>query len=253
MPDPAGQLGGKVAIITGGAFGIGLGMTRAFVAEGCRVLVVDIREEAGDALQAELGDAIRYHQQDITLPDAPANIRRALIAAFGETLDVLVNNAQASRPQLLMDIDQESFDLAFKTGPFATFALMREFHGLLSQTRGSIINFASGAGLLGMATHGAYAMAKEAIRGLTRTAANEWGKAGIRVNVICPAAATEGYLWWRENYPDVALAKEALIPLGYVGEPQQDIAPVAVFLASDASRYMTGQTLMADGGSLMLR
>jgi NAD(P)-dependent dehydrogenase (short-subunit alcohol dehydrogenase family) len=247
------QLSGKIAIITGGAFGIGLGMTRAFVAEGCKVLVVDIREDAAAALQAELGDAISYCQQDISLPEAAANIRKALVNAFGEKLDVLVNNAQASRPQLLMDIDQESLDLSFKTGPFATFALMRQFHDLLAEAKGSIINFASGAGLLGMANHGAYGMAKEAIRGLTRTAANEWGKLGIRVNVICPAAATEGYLWWRENYPDTAKAQEALVPLGYVGDPQHDVAPIAVFLASEASRYMTGQTLMADGGSLMLR
>lgn len=247
------QLPGKVAIVTGGAFGIGLAITRAFVAQGCRVLVVDIREDGGTALQAELGSAVRYVHQDISEPEAAASIRKALAGAFGETLDVLVNNAQASKPQLLMEIDQASLDLAFNTGPFAAFALMRQFHDLLSQSRGSIINLASGAGLLGMETHGAYAMAKEAIRGLTRTAATEWGKAGIRVNVLCPAATTEGYLWWRENYSEAALASEAKIPLGYVGDAQKDIAPVAVFLASEASRYMTGQTLMADGGSIMLR
>lgn len=247
------QLSGKTAIITGGAFGIGLGMTRAFVAEGCKVLVVDIREDAGASLKAELGDAISFCLQDIALPEAPENIRKALVAAFGEKLDVLVNNAQASRPQMLLDIDQESLELSFKTGPFATFSLMRQFHDLLAASKGSIINFASGAGLLGIPNHGAYGMAKEAIRGLTRTAANEWGNTGIRVNVICPAAATEGYLGWRKNYPETALAQEKHIPLGYMGDPKDDVAPVAVFLASDASRYMTGQTLMADGGSVMLR
>lgn len=247
------QLSGKTAIITGGAFGIGLALTKAFVAEGCKVLVVDIREEIGAPLETEFPNSVRYCNQDITAPDAADAIRSALVQAFGERLDILVNNAQASRPQLLLEIDQESLDLAFNSGPFATFNLMRTFHPLLAQSRGSIINLGSGAGLLGMAQQGGYGMAKEAIRGLTRTAATEWGKDRIRVNVLCPAAATEGYNWWKENYPEAAAAAKEKIPLGYVGDPSLDIAPIAVFLASDASQYMTGQTVMADGGSVMLR
>ena len=200
------QLAGKVAIVTGGAFGIGLGITRAFVDQGCKVLAVDIREDEGKALEAELQGSVRYFRQDITRPEAMDNIRGALAETFGEHLDILVNNAQASRPQLLLDIDQESLDLAFNTGTFATFRLMRTFHDLLARSRGSIINFASGAGMLGMATHGAYGMAKEAIRGLTRTAATEWGKDGILVNVVCPASATDGYLRWKKAYPEAASA-----------------------------------------------
>lgn len=247
------QLAGKVAIVTGGAFGIGRGITRALVAEGCKVLVADIKKNEGMALANELPDAVEYLDQDIAHSDATQYIRAALIAAFGERLDILVNNAQASKPQLLLEIDQQSLDLAFNTGTFATFRLMREFHDLLAKSRGSIINFASGAGMIGMATHGAYGMAKEAIRGLTRTAATEWGKDGIRVNVVCPAAATDAYLGWKKDYPDAAKAIEDKIPLGYMGNAQEDIAPVVIFLATEGARYITGQTISVDGGSLMLR
>ncbi|MDV7268213.1 SDR family oxidoreductase, partial [Rhodococcus oxybenzonivorans] len=105
----------------------------------------------------------------------------------------------------------------------------------------------------GMPTQTSYAAAKEAIRGVSRVAANEWAADGIRVNVICPFAATEGVLAWQAAFPERAAASVAKVPLQRIGDPETDIAPVAVFLATDDSRYMTGQTLMADGGSIKLR
>ena len=98
-----------------------------------------------------------------------------------------------------------------------------------------------------------YAAAKEAIRGLSRVAANEWAQDSIRVNVVCPKALTEGVEHWKQSRPEAYREAANKVPLGYFSDPQKDIAPVVAFLLSDDSRYMTGQTLMADGGSIKLR
>jgi len=247
------QLKDKVAIITGGAGGIGAGLVRVFVKEGAKVFFVDINEENGLELEKELGASAKFLKVDITEKGMEERVLSAALEHFGGELHILVNNAQAARPKLLLDIEQDDFDLAFNTGLWATWRLMKASYVYLAKTKGSIINFASGAGLEGVPTHGAYSMNKEAIRGLTRTAASEWGPAGIRINVVCPGAATEGYKWWRENFAEQAKEMESKVPLGRVGDIIEDIAPVVVFLASNASQYMTGQTLMADGGSIMLR
>lgn len=243
----------KVAIITGGADGIGAGLSRAFVREGAKVVIVDIQPEKGIALEQELGAAARFLCLDLREPDMAERVLDFTRSAFGDRLDVLVNNAQASGAALILDVDQELLDRTFATGLWATWSLMRACHSLLTASQGSIVNFASGAGLLGMPMQAAYAMNKEAIRGLTRVAANEWGAQGIRVNVVCPGARTPGYEQWAARYPERAQAGVAMVPLGRIGDVEADIAPIVVFLASDASRYMTGQTLMADGGALMLR
>lgn len=247
------QLKNKTAIITGGAAGIGKGLVRKFVKEGANVLFVDINEDSGLELEKELGATAKFLKTDITAEGMEKQILKTALESFGGELHILVNNAQASKPKLLLEVEQSDLDLSFDTGLWATWKLMRASYPHLAKTKGTIINFASGAGLEGLPNHGAYAMNKEAIRGLTRTAANEWGHAGIRVNVICPGAATEGYKWWKENYADQAKELEAKVPLGRVGDVLEDIAPIVVFLASDASQYMTGQTIMADGGSIMLR
>lgn len=246
------RLKDKVAIITGGAGGIGAGLTRAFVREGAKVLFVDINAQNGTALEAELGSSARFLQQDLTQPNAAERIRDAVVARFGK-LDVLVNNAHASQPASILDTTQEMLDLAFNSGTWPTWHLMRACHDLLAESKGSVINFASGAGIEGMPNQAAYVMAKEAIRGLSRAAANEWGHEQIRVNVVSPFALSDGVRQWKENFPEQARQSEARVPLGRIGDIDRDIAPVVVFLASDDSRYMTGQTLMADGGSVKLR
>ena len=247
------QLQDRVAIITGGADGIGEGLTRAFVREGAKVLFVDIQDEKGRTLERELGGAARFLHDDLAAPGMADRIVAAAAQAFGIGIDILVNNGQAAGPQRLLDIDQTSLDRAMNTGLWATFHLMRACHKALAASKGSIINFGSAAGLEGAPTHGAYAMAKEGIRALTRTAANEWGADGIRVNVLCPQAASRGFLAWREQNPELARRAEERVPLGRIGSVHDDIAPVVVFLASGASRYITGQTIMADGGTTMLR
>jgi NAD(P)-dependent dehydrogenase (short-subunit alcohol dehydrogenase family) len=145
------------------------------------------------------------------------------------------------------------FDISFNTGFYPTVHLMQACYPQLKESKGSIINFGSSSGLEGMPTQTSYAAAKEAIRGVSRVAANEWAADQIRVNVLCPFAATEGVVAWQKAFPERAAASVAKVPLQRIGDPETDIAPVALFLASDDSKYMTGQTLMADGGSLKLR
>lgn len=246
------RLQGKTAIVTGGAGGIGRAVSTVFVREGANVLFVDIDDERGRSLEEQLGDRARFLNIDISDYSAAEQIRDAAVAAFG-SVDVLVNNAHASRQAPLIEHTQEMFDLSFQTGFYPVVHLMQACYAQLQAAKGSVINFASGSGLEGMPTQTSYAAAKEAVRGVSRVAANEWAADQIRVNVICPFAATEGVLAWQAAFPERAAASVAKVPLQRIGDPEADVAPVAVFLASDDSRYMTGQTLMADGGSIKLR
>ena len=122
-------------------------------------------------------------------------------------------------------------------------------HPYLKQSRGSVINFASGAGLFGRPGQSSYAAAKEGIRGLSRVAATEWGPDGIRVKVVCPLAMTESLEAWSKEYPELFQKTIQGIPLGHFADPKQDIGRVCVFLASDDAAYVTGETITLQGGS----
>ena len=246
------RLSGKTAIVTGGVGGIGRGITRAYVKEGASVLAVDINDEAGAALGDELGDSVRFLNADISVEADAERIVAAAVDAFGG-VDVLVNNAHASRQAPLLETTQDDLDLSFNTGFYPTFWLMNAAHSQLSERGGTVINFASGAGINGLPTQGAYAAAKEAIRAISRVAANEWARDGINVNVISPLALTEGVESYIEATPGIEKKLLAGTPMRRFGDPEADIGRVAVFLASDDASYMTGQTLMVDGGSTMLR
>ncbi|MEE1104312.1 MAG: SDR family oxidoreductase, partial [Alistipes sp.] len=126
---------------------------------------------------------------------------------------------------------------------------MRECHPYLKASRGSVINFASGAGLFGKLGQASYAAAKEGIRGMSRVAAAEWGPDGVRVNVICPLAMTESLQQWKENFPELYEKTIQGIPLGHFADPKSDIGRVCVFLASDDAEYVTGETITLQGGS----
>jgi NAD(P)-dependent dehydrogenase (short-subunit alcohol dehydrogenase family) len=115
---------------------------------------------------------------------------------------------------------------------------------------GSVINFGSGAGIDGMATQASYGAAKEAIRSLSKVAATEWGPEGVRVNVICPFANSPGVEMWRQHFPDAYASQIAKVPLRRIGDCETDIGAAAVFLASASAGYITGQTLMVDGGQM---
>ena len=126
---------------------------------------------------------------------------------------------------------------------------MRECFPYLKESHGSVINFASGAGLFGKLGQSSYAAAKEGIRGMSRVAAAEWGPDGVRVNVVCPLAMTESLQQWKENYPELFQKTIQGIPLGRFADPKQDIGRVCVFLASDDASYVTGETITLQGGS----
>lgn len=245
------RLAGKIAIITGAAAGIGRGIVQAFIKQGASVLAVDIDQQRGDELAASNPDRVRFFCCDISKPDNAALIVKAALDNFG-SIHVLVNNAHASRQVPLLETTQEHIDLSFGTSFYPTLWLMQAAHPELKRNQGSVINFGSGAGISGQETQASYAAAKEAIRAISRVAANEWGKDNINVNVICPLAATEGVERWLKEFPEMLEPTLNKVPLKRFGDPEQDIGPVAVFLASDDANYMTGQTLMADGGSIKM-
>ena len=249
-----GKLQDKVVIITGGAGGIGGGIANEMVKEGAIVAIVDVNDETGKAMEQELqveSPKSMFLKADLMDRDNLKNIVATVVAKYGK-LDVLVNNAHASRQVTIEETTQADLDLSFGTGFYPTFYLMQAALPHLKESKGNIINFASGAGLAGHETQGAYAAAKEAIRGISRVAANEWGRFGINVNIISPIADSPGVQAWAKAQPEYYEAVKNKIPLGRFGDVQADIGRVAVFLASDDSQYITGQTLMVDGGSLML-
>ncbi|MEY8560457.1 SDR family oxidoreductase [Jeotgalicoccus halotolerans] len=249
------KLKDKAVIITGGAGGIGSGMARAMAKEGAKVAIVDLNEEEGNAVAAELQevspDSI-FIKADLTERERLHEIVDTVVEKYGK-LEVLVNNAHASRQVNFEDTTQEDMDFSFNTGFYPTFYLMQSAFPYLKESKGSVINFASGAGLEGQKTQTAYAAAKEAIRAISKVAANEWGEYGINVNIISPIAMTPGVEAWSKEHPETFETIVSKVPMKRWGDPEKDIGPIAVFLASEDSNYMTGQTLMADGGSIQIR
>ncbi|MDN5757987.1 MAG: SDR family oxidoreductase [Tomitella sp.] len=257
MSSTESRLQGKTAIVTGGAGGIGRGIVTAFVKAGADVLFADINADAGAELEAELrggrhSGTAAFRNIDISDEDGPRRIVAAAVELFGG-VSVLVNNAHASLQLPLLETTDEALDLSFGTGFLPALRLMQAAHPHLKEVSGTVINFGSGSAMDGMPTQASYVAAKEAIRAISRVAANEWADDGINVNIICPLAATEGVSKWMEQHPDTAEKMITKVPMKRYGDPEGDIAPVAVFLASDDAGYMTGQTLMVDGGSQKLR
>ena len=251
-----GRLTGKVAVVTGGGQGVGLGIARAFAREGA-ALVISGRTEAtlrtaADELQG-LGAKLALCVADVAAAEDPARVIQSAIDAFGG-LHILVNNAQSSKPGTpLEETDEATLRMTVESGLYGTFRHMQAaFPHLRAAGGGAIINLGSREGVYGGAGFAAYAATKEGIRGLSRVAAREWGRHGIRVNVICPAALSPVAVKYLAEHPAEEAMYRKEIALGRFGDPEQDIGPVAVFLASDDSRYLTGQTLNADGGQVML-
>lgn len=247
------KLENNVTIITGGGKGIGFGLAQAFAAERSDLVITGRTEsrllEAKEQLEAEFGIKVLPIVADGADEDAIRNVVAKTIETFGK-INTLVNNAQVSRSGLpLVDHTREDFDLAIYSGLYAAFFYMRECFPYLKETKGSVINFASGAGLFGKLGQASYAAAKEGIRGMSRVAAAEWGPDGVRVNVVCPLAMTESLREWKENYPELFEKTIQGIPLGRFADPRNDIGRVCVFLASDDASYVTGETITLQGGS----
>ncbi len=258
-------LEGKTAIITGAgravlsdgrAGSIGYGIATAYAKEGANLVITGRNVAKLEAAKAELeekyGIKVLVIQADISAgADNEAtvnNVVKQTIDTFGR-IDVLINNAQASASGVtLADHTTDQFNLALYSGLYAAFYYMKACYPYLAQTHGSVINFASGAGLFGNYGQCAYAAAKEGIRGLTRVAATEWGKDGINVNVVCPLAWTAQLENFQKAYPDAFEKNVKMPPVGHYGDSELEIGRVCVQLASPDFKYMTGETLTLEGG-----
>lgn len=247
------RLEGNVTIITGGGKGIGYGLAQAFAAEGSNLVITGRTESRLKAAKEKLEKEYNVQVLPVTADGADENAIKNVVAKtiehFGK-IDTLINNAQVSKSGLpLVEHTKEDFDLAINSGLYAAFFYMRECFPYLKESKGSVINFASGAGLFGKLGQSSYAAAKEGIRGMSRVAAAEWGPDCVRVNVVCPLAMTESLMEWKENYPDLYAKTIQGIPLGHFADPKEDIGKVCVFLASDDASYVTGETITLQGGS----
>jgi NAD(P)-dependent dehydrogenase (short-subunit alcohol dehydrogenase family) len=248
------RLRGKAVILTGAAGGIGSAIFRSLIGEGASVLATDLNQENIERITAETtqngGKAIGMAGNIADRADVKKIVQRAL-DAYGR-IDGLVNNASASRNVTLADATDDDLALALNTNLWATFFLMQECYPHLKQTKGSVVNFGSGAAINGQPRNGTYAAAKEAVRGLTRTAVREWGPDGIRINIVLPFAASAAMTAWGKANPDLYEKSIESVSLKRAGDPDTDIAPVVVWLLSDESKYVTGQTIAVDGGQVVL-
>lgn len=245
-----GKLAGRTAIITGAGTGVGQGIAVAMARQGANIVICgrtpETLEDTRGRVEA-VGSNILCIQGSVADPECAPRVVATAVGEFG-SLEIVVNNAHTFSPTLPMDETPESdFRQHMESGFFGTLWFMQAAFPHMKEKGGAIINLASIAGIAGWPLFTPYAAAKEAIRGMSRSAARDWGKYKIRVNVIVPSShskITDAYF----ADPAAMEAVVATIPLGYMGDPELDIGGVAVFLASDDARYVTGQTLQADGG-----
>lgn len=243
----------KVVIITGGGRGIGYGLSTAFAKSGAKIVITGRTEStllsAKESLEKDYGAEVLPVVADGADEEAIKNVIAKTVEKFGK-IDAVVNNAQASSSgKMLIDHTKEDIDLAINSGIYATFFYMREAFPYLKETKGCVINFASGAGLFGRIAQSSYAAAKEGIRGLSRVAATEWAPDGVRVNVICPLAMTEGLKKFKEEYPERYEQTIKGVPMGRFADPEKDIGAVCTFLCSEDASFITGETITLQGGS----
>lgn len=250
-----GKFDGKVAIITGGGKGggIGWGLSTAFAKEGCNLAITGRNakklEDAKEELERLYGTKVLCLQADGGDEAQVESAVRQTAEEFGR-IDFLINNAQNSASGLtLVEHTKEDFDKAIMSGLYAAFFYMKHCHPYLKEAKGSVVNFASGAGLFGRYGQSSYAAAKEGIRGMTRVAATEWGPDGINCNVICPLVMTAQLAAWKEEYPEAYEKQIGGIPAGRFGDAETDIGRTAVFLCSDDAKYISGETITMQGGS----
>ncbi|MEU1351236.1 SDR family oxidoreductase [Streptomyces sp. NPDC005795] len=247
-----GTLEGKVAVITGAGQGVGQGIALALASEGASVAVLGrtaAKLEATCELLRARGARAEPFVLDVLDTDRIPSVVAEAAEHFG-SLDILVNNAYTGCYGPLLSLSDEQFQRGFDSGPFAAFAFMKAAHPYLKRDGGgSIINLVTSAMVRwDLSTYGAYAAAKSALRSLTRAAANEWGRDGIRVNAIAPHATSPAYAGWQAAHPEEAAEFCASIPLGYVGDCEQDIGRAVVMLCGPDARYLTGATVPLDGG-----
>ena len=247
------ELNDKVAIVTGGARGIGREISRRLAAAGASVAVVDIEEEAAQETARDLegmGVKARAYRCDVSSFDEVESLGARVTDEF-EHVDILVNNAGITRDRLLMRLSPADWDLVLAVNLTGAFNFCKVFGPyMLRQRSGSIINIASVVGQMGNAGQVNYAASKAGLIGLTKSLAKEFAARGVRVNAVAPGfirtAMTE------KLSEDVQTKMKAMIPLGRFGEPT-DVANIVYFLVSKLGEYVTGQVVNCDGGMIMAR
>ena len=260
-----GFLTGKTAIITGagkavlsdGSCGsIGYGIATAYAKEGANLVITGRNmqklQDAKEDLEKTYGIKVLAVQADVSEgADNEAVVQNVVdktIEEFG-AIHALINNAQASASGVtLVNHTTAQFDLAMYSGLYATFFYMQACYPYLAKSKGTVINFASGAGLFGNFGQCSYAAAKEGIRGLSRVAATEWGKDGINVNIVCPLAWTAQLEQFEKAYPEAFKANVKMPPMGHYADPETEIGRGCVALAHPDFKYMSGETLTFEGG-----
>jgi NAD(P)-dependent dehydrogenase (short-subunit alcohol dehydrogenase family) len=248
-------LDGKVALITGGGQGVGQGIGLALAKEGANVVVTGRTLEKCQAtaeLLEKRGVKALALKCDVKSADDLQNIVDQTVKEFGR-LDILVNNAQEVARGPLLSITDEQMNANWDSGPLATFRLMKMAYPHLKESKGNVINLCSSVmKRWDVGTYGVYAAVKAAIQQLTRAAANEWGTDGIRVNAIMPHAKSPALAGWIKANPVEADHFQKSIPLGYVGECEDDIGAFVAMMCSDGARYLSGQTIALDGGQVFI-
>lgn len=249
-----GRIDGRVALVTGAGQGIGAGCAKALAEDGATVVLVGRTFAKVEQVASELESG---GARTIAV-EADVSDRAQVDAAFERVatelgrLDVLVNNAQDYEFRTIEETTFAELELAWRTGAVGTFNCMQAALPLLRERGGVVINMGTSSALVGEPRFASYAMAKEAIRALTRVAASEWGQWDIRVNCVCPTAATPGFIEWGKANPERYEQMARDRPLGRMGDPYEDIGRAIAALASDDMRYLTGATLMLNGGRVYL-
>jgi NAD(P)-dependent dehydrogenase (short-subunit alcohol dehydrogenase family) len=249
----AGVLDNKVAIVSGARRGVGKAEALALAGAGAKVVACDLVYDELLGVQAEIaasgGECLALHC-DVRERSQIISVVDQTVEKYG-TVDILVNNAQGGLDSIAWEeLTDEVVKTSLYSGPVASLRFMQAcLPHMKKQAWGRIINTASGAARGGVGNLGHYAMAKGAIASLTYAAATDWSKWGITVNVIYPAVLTDAMKAWMAISPENRQTIESAFPVGYVGDSNDDLGPVVVFLASDASRYLTGHPFFIDGGA----
>jgi glucose 1-dehydrogenase len=250
------RLENKVAIVTGGAHGIGLAVARRYVAEGARVTIADVDRAAGEAAATALSDNARFVATDVGDAQAAEHVVAETCRAFGD-LDILVNNAGIIHGADFLALAEADFDRvlrvnlkgAFLVGQAAARRMVAQVEA--GKPPGSIINMSSINAVVAIANHTPYCVSKGGIDQLTKVMALSLAPHGIRVNAIGPGSIMTDILKAVATDKEAKRRILARTPLGRIGEPDE-IAAIAVFLASADASYITGETIYADGGRLAL-